>query len=95
MQVGSGFAVSGYYGNKVRGYFILALILSEMFGKNCLVKAAFGLSSHSFCHFIIVPSSNSLYIVLLVILLYMIVFSLSLTAAFAIWSASSSYYIIQ
>ena len=69
--------------------FILALILSEMLGKNCLVRAAFGLSSHAFCHFIIVSSSNSLYIVLLGILLYVIVFSLSLTAAFANCSASS------
>ena len=69
--------------------FILALILSEMLGKNCFVRAAFGLSSHAFCHFINVSSSGSLYIVLLGILLYVIVFSLSLTAAFAIWSASS------
>ena len=28
--------------------FILVLILSEMLGKNCLVRAAFGFSSHAF-----------------------------------------------
>jgi len=58
---------------KLGATFILALILSEMLGKNCLVSAAFGLSSHAFCHFIIVSSSNSLYIVLFGILLYVIV----------------------
>jgi hypothetical protein len=35
-----------------------------MFGKNCFVRAAFGLPSHAFCHFIIVSSSSSLYSVL-------------------------------
>jgi hypothetical protein len=52
-----------------------------MFGKNSLVSAAFWISSHAFCHFIIVSSSNSLYIVLLGSLLYVIVFLLSVTAA--------------
>jgi hypothetical protein len=49
-----------------------------MFGKNCFVRAAFGLPSHAFCHFIIVSSSNSLYSVLFGILIYVVEFSLSL-----------------
>ena len=60
-----------------------------MLGKNCLGRAAFGFSSNSFCYFIIISSSCSLYIVILGTLLYVIVFSLSIAAAFAILSASS------
>jgi hypothetical protein len=60
-----------------------------MFGKDCFVRAAFGLPSHALYHFIIVSSSNSLFNVLLEILSYVIEFPLSLAAAFAIWSASS------
>jgi hypothetical protein len=47
VQVGSGFAVSVTGAVKLGVTFILALILSEMLGKNCLVRAAFGLSSHA------------------------------------------------